>query len=177
MKTRSGSRRSNMRRSGGGSSNNNTASSLSLTSSSTITNIVILGGMIVVLVLIYYHIYNNNQQSTKSVESFTDNTIDLKDNDIVVGLFYADWCPHCVKFKPTWDDVITPALDGYVTKNKKNVRLMKIDCEKNKALANKYGIDGYPTIKVIMRDGGKEVTEDYKGDRDADSIKALLESM
>lgn len=52
--------------------------------------------------------------------------------------------------------------------------LAKVDAneESNKELANKYEIQGFPTIK-IFRNGGKNVQE-FKGPREADGIVAYL---
>lgn len=54
------------------------------------------------------------------------------------------------------------------------VILAKVDAneESNKELADKYEIQGFPTIK-IFRDGGKNVQE-FKGPREADGIIAYL---
>lgn len=54
------------------------------------------------------------------------------------------------------------------------VVLAKVDAsdEKNKALAQEFEIQGFPTIK-ILRNGGKNAQE-YKGPRDADGIVDYL---
>lgn len=44
--------------------------------------------------------------------------------------------------------------------------------ESNKALASKYEVNGFPTIK-IFKDGGKNI-QDYKGPREADGIVGYL---
>lgn len=145
-----------------------------------VMNIVVLVCMVVVLVLIYYYIYNDNQmqQQQQHVESFTDGKIDLKDNEVALVLFYADWCPHCIKFKPTWSKM-SNSLDESKTRGGKRVRMMNFDCDKepNKPLANKYGIDGYPTIKVITMENGKESVEDYDGERTEAAIKQFVDSL
>ena len=167
MKTKSSkssASRSSRRAVGGGDSAN-----------SSTTHIVVLAGMAVILALIYYYIYMDNQY-TQHIESFTDGKIDIGSNEVVLALFYADWCPHCVKFKPEWDRM-TSALNETSTKKGKKVKMMKVNCEENKALASKYGIDGYPTIKVLMMDGGKESAEDYSGQRNMSAIKEYLESL
>lgn len=52
--------------------------------------------------------------------------------------------------------------------------LAKVDAseEVNRGLASEYGVQGFPTLK-ILRNGGKTVQE-YKGPRDADGIVAYL---
>ena len=137
-------------------------------------NIVVLIGMALVLVFIYYYIYMDNQM--QHVESFTDTDINVKANEVVLGLFYADWCPHCVRFKPEWEKMKSK-LNNSSTSSGKKVRMMNVDCEANKALANKYGIDGFPTIKVITLDSGKENVDDYSGERTESAIRQYLKSM
>ena len=44
----------------------------------------------------------------------------------------------------------------------------------NKGLASDYGIQGFPTIK-ILRNGGKTIQE-YKGPREADGIVAYVKT-
>lgn len=161
------SRHSLHRRQRGGASEDNGVS---------VTNIIVLAGMAIVLVLIYYYIYNDNKMQVQHIESFTDSEISLEKDEVVLALFYADWCPHCVRFKPEWDSM-TQSLNNSKTGHGKRVRMMNVDCEKNKALANKYGIDGYPTIKVITMDGGKESVEDYSGERSESAIKQFITSM
>lgn len=54
------------------------------------------------------------------------------------------------------------------------VALAKVDAnaEENKGLAEKFEIQGFPTIK-ILKNGG-EVVQDYKGPREADGIVEYL---
>lgn len=146
-------------------------------SSASMVNVLVLVGMVLVLVLIYYYMYMDNQYTASKVESFTDSSLNVQSGELVVALFYADWCPHCVKFKPTWDGEMTPAINGMKTKSGKVVRMVKINCEENKALATKYGIDGYPTIKIISMDAGKETVEEYHEQRNKDAMITYLNSL
>lgn len=52
--------------------------------------------------------------------------------------------------------------------------LAKVDAnaEENKPLAEKYQVQGFPTIK-ILRNGGEKI-QDYNGPREADGIVAYL---
>jgi thiol-disulfide isomerase/thioredoxin len=143
---------------------------------SSMTNIVVLLGMALVLVLIYYYIYMDNQML--HVESFTADQLDVKSDEVVLGLFYADWCPHCVRFKPEWE-AMKSNINNSKTRSGKKVRMVNVNCETNKAMATKYGIDGYPTIKVITLDSKskKEIVDDYDGQRTEDALKQFLKSL
>jgi hypothetical protein len=55
--------------------------------------------------------------------------------------------------------------------NGKNVNFVLVDCDKDSALADKYGVSGYPTIKL---DKGSEVIE-YSSKPSSDTLLAFLQ--
>ena len=71
---------------------------------------------------------------------------DIKEDKKLV-LFYADWCGHCKKLKPIWDDAATNADDKMI---KLNVGDGKPE---QKQIMEKYNIKGFPT--VIMFENGE----------------------
>ncbi|KAJ9541728.1 hypothetical protein OSB04_028234 [Centaurea solstitialis] len=91
-----------------------------------------------------------------------------KHNFIVVE-FYAPWCGHCKNLAPEYEKAAS-----VLSSNEPAVVLAKIDAnaEENKGLAEKFEIQGFPTIK-ILRNGGENVQE-YKGPREADGIVTYL---
>ena len=74
-------------------------------------------------------------------------------------LFYADWCGHCKKVKPIWDDAAKT-----VNKEDEN-KMIKINCggdsEEEKEIMKKYNIDGYPTI-LIFENGKPTMYDDER---------------
>ena len=60
--------------------------------------------------------------------------------------FYATWCGPC--------KIISPVLEEVATENE-DIKLVKIDVDKNEDLAYKYGITAMPTIIVI--ENGQEI--------------------
>ena len=61
--------------------------------------------------------------------------------------FYAPWCGHCKKLEPEWN--------AAATKMKGQVKFAKVDATENQALAQRFGVQGYPTIKYFDYGKGK----------------------
>ena len=98
------------------------------------------------------------------------------DDEIVVALFWADWCPHCVSFKPTYEKV-ADALGGSTTKQSgKKLRFEKVDCVALAPLAKKYGVQGYPTIKIINGPAASDMDE-YEGSREEHEFSKYLSTL
>jgi protein disulfide-isomerase-like protein len=99
------------------------------------------------VLLILYFIYTRYLK-----EGFEVDPDDLE-NEIKNGkklvLFYADWCGHCKKIKPTWDETAKEVNAG-----KKTPKMLKVNCgddnDESKKLMKKYDINGYPTILLFV---------------------------
>merc|ERR1712217_69451 len=77
--------------------------------------------------------------------------------------FYAPWCGHCKMLKPEYVKAAKELTPGIP------VGACDLSVEENAPLAQKYQIQGFPTI-VIFTDGKEER---YEGERNA---KALVEA-
>lgn len=127
-------------------------------------NLPRLALMLAVLLALYF-VYTNYLK-----EGFELQPSKLED-EIATGkklvLFYADWCGHCKKLKPEWDETAKEV-------NKKDKKMLKVNCgsgsEEEKEIMSKYNIDGYPTI--IVFDNG--VASPYDGKRDKESFMSAL---
>ncbi|MDZ4992553.1 thioredoxin [Clostridium perfringens] len=71
----------------------------------------------------------------------------LKEEGIVVVDFFATWCGPCKMLAPVLDEV---------QDEMKNVKIVKIDIDKNSDKAAEYGVKNIPTIKIFKN--GEEVT-------------------
>ncbi|KAL2093566.1 hypothetical protein ACEWY4_010878 [Coilia grayii] len=99
------------------------------------------------------------------VLEFTDDDFDSRigDHEMILVEFFAPWCGHCKRLAPEYEAAAT-RLKGIVP-------LAKVDCTANSNVCSKYGVSGYPTLK-IFRDG--EESGGYDGPRSADGIVSHL---
>jgi protein disulfide-isomerase A6 len=84
----------------------------------------------------------------------------MKYPGIVVVEFYAPWCGHCKQLAPEYEKAAR-LLHGVV-------KVVAVDATQHESLAQKYQVQGFPTIKVFGADKKKPV--DYNGQRTADDI-------
>jgi thiol-disulfide isomerase/thioredoxin len=71
-------------------------------------------------------------------------------DDVLILYFYTQWCPYCKQSLPEikkFEDYIS----GLNSENSYKITLTKIDCDENTTMAEKYKIQGYPTIKLIYK--------------------------
>lgn len=79
-----------------------------------------------------------------------------------VILFYTTWCPACKKAKPIWNQV-KEEMNGKEI-NGKELIFREVDCDKEESLADKFNIEGYPTIKMVVN--GNVIEYDARPDKD-----------
>jgi len=167
-------------------SNNTTSSSSSLVNNNSLMWICLLLVIVLVIVALYYmqkkraegfeSKMNNNMNNKKNTNKINKNsgTSNIKpaQGECVVALFYADWCGHCQSFKPEFEKAMEK-LNGQTDNKGNKLRLVKIDCDVEKALAKEYDVSGYPTVKILYDDG--TVTE-YGGERSYEGLNKYLVS-
>jgi protein disulfide-isomerase A6 len=88
----------------------------------------------------------------------------LKSKDIWIVEFYAPWCGHCQALEPEYVQAARN-LKG-------QVKLGKVDATVNEQLAQRFGVRGYPTLKVFDYGADKSdaKAQDYQGERSASAI-------
>ncbi|KJH47791.1 protein disulfide-isomerase domain protein [Dictyocaulus viviparus] len=79
--------------------------------------------------------------------------------------FYAPWCGHCKKLAPEYEKAAK-----YLEAHGSGIKLAKVDATVEKSLAEKYGVDGFPTL-IVMRHGRRF---DYNGPRNANGIASYM---
>ena len=121
---------------------------------------IIVGILIIILVVLVIVYVNKNNEG-------------FDGNKPILYLFYVDWCPHCKDAKEmVFDDSVWNSNDSLIT-NRDNVNLVKVDCTKdeNKSLAEKYNVQGYPTIVLVT--GNKSAS--YEGSaKNPDNVNTFI---
>jgi len=150
------------------SSRTNSSSSSSRSMSKDNYYCLVLLGIIGILFYIYYYTYKSNREPFKGdSDSASSGTPDLKASkgETVVALFYADWCPHCVAFKPDYKKAMSN-LSGNKYKGK-TLRLELVDCVANKSIASENNVSGFPTVKIFTDDNK---SSEYSGERSYEGL-------
>uniref|UniRef100_A0A8C8F2P8 Protein disulfide-isomerase A6 n=1 Tax=Oncorhynchus tshawytscha TaxID=74940 RepID=A0A8C8F2P8_ONCTS len=106
--------------------------------------------------------------SKKDVVELTDDNFDrlvLNSGEVWLVEFFAPWCGHCKSLEPEW----AAAASAVKEQTKDKVHLGAVDATVHQGLASRYGIRGFPTIKIFKK--GEE-PEDYQGGRTRGDIIA-----
>jgi len=84
--------------------------------------------------------------------------------------FTVEWCPHSKKAIPVWEE-LKKEYNG-TTYNGHKIVFVQIDGEDNPDMADKYKVEGYPTIKLVK---GNQVIE-YDAKPTIENLKEFLDS-
>ncbi|XP_069831829.1 protein disulfide-isomerase A6 [Dendropsophus ebraccatus] len=106
--------------------------------------------------------------SKKDVIELTDDNFDrqvLGSDEVWLVEFFAPWCGHCKNLEPEW----AAAASEVAEQTKGRVKLGAVDATVHQGLASRYGIRGFPTIKIFQK--GEEPV-DYEGGRTKADIVA-----
>ena len=80
--------------------------------------------------------------------------------------FFAPWCGHCKNLAPIYEDL----AKAFESSDK--VQIAKVDADSEKDLGQRFGVQGFPTLKWF--DGKSKEPIDYNGGRDLDSLSAFI---
>ncbi|XP_034416673.1 protein disulfide-isomerase A4 isoform X1 [Cyclopterus lumpus] len=101
---------------------------------------------------------------------FTNGNYDtfMEGKDTVLVEFYSPWCGHCKKFAPEYEKIAQTLKE-----NDPPIPVAKVDATVATAIASRFDVSGYPTIKIIKN--GEPV--DYDGARTEKAIVARVKEV
>ena len=122
--------------------------------------------------------YKNKYISLKNNNLQTGGSLNITSKDIIVPvllqsgggdkkevfLFKAEWCPHCVGFKDSWEKLQKNYGEKY--------HFVTYDSDKNQKEIKEWQVEGFPTIIVKK---GKDARE-YIGPNEYDNVLDFIEN-
>lgn len=110
------------------------------------------------------------KKAPEAVVTLTTETFDavaLNPDTNAVVEFYAPWCGHCKNLAPHYEK-LAQAFAG-----EKDVVVAKVDATEHGELADRYGVQGYPTLKFFGKGDKTADPTDFNG-RELEEMVQLL---
>lgn len=103
--------------------------------------------LIICSLFLYFYYFKDylTENYTPNKEFISQNSNENKNADIY--FFFTEWCPHCKTAKPIWNQFKEQNKNKEL--NNVNLNFIEIDCDKDTETANKFDVEGYPTIKMV----------------------------
>lgn len=134
--------------------------------------------LLVIIFFLFVASYVYNKYVTPIVDKtyIPNNEFPMKDkadnvDEVDIYLFTVNWCPHSKKALPVWEELKAEynqqIFNGY------KLNFIQVDGEENQELADKYKVEGFPTIKLVK---GTQIIE-YDAKPTTEHLKEFLNSI
>ena len=104
---------------------------------------------LVIFIAVTYYVLRTSKVKTNALADEDHQASATSEAELI--FFYADWCPHCKKARPIWDQIKEKYNDkianGY-TLSFKEINATEESPDMKDTL-NEYEVEGYPTIKLV----------------------------
>lgn len=80
--------------------------------------------------------------------------------------FWAAWCQPCL--------ILGPVLEELVREFRGRIALAKVDVDSNQSLADRYGIQGIPAVKIFS---GGEIVGEFVGALPPDQVRKMIDQI
>ena len=118
------------------------------------STIVIILFVLTLLGISLYYYFTFGAANNSFKHNLEHKQVDSKNSQAELILFSVDWCPHCKKAQPIWDELKAEYEDKTI--NGYTILFTEVNCTNEspeiEKMINKYKIEGYPTIK-LLKDG------------------------
>lgn len=110
-------------------------------------------------------------EEEENVLVLTDDNFEevISSNDILLVEFYAPWCGHCKSLAPEYAKAAATLKE-----NDPPIRIAKVDATAHTKVGEKYGIQGFPTLKLFQGSLDAADVKDYDGGRTAPDIEKWM---
>jgi len=95
-------------------------------------------------------------------------TVVYNSNKPALVEFFAPWCGHCKNLAPVYEELAA----AFAAAGDK-VTIANVDADHHKDLGQRFGVQGFPTLKWFDGKPGSE-PEDYNGGRDLESLTKFV---
>ncbi|KAH8343476.1 endoplasmic reticulum resident protein 44 [Drosophila kikkawai] len=124
-------------------------------------------GPCVALVAVLQLLHSAAPADAGAVPMTSDNIdMTLASNELVFLNFYAEWCRFSNILAPIFSEAADKIKAEFPEAGK--VVLGKVDCDKETAIASRFHINKYPTLKIVRN--GQLSKREYRGQRSADAF-------
>jgi thiol-disulfide isomerase/thioredoxin len=122
--------------------------------------VLFLASLFIITAIYVYKNYINKGRSSQGNNTISSST-SHENKSAELYLFSTEWCPHCKKTKPEWEQLKNNYADNNNI-NGYNLTFVEVDCDANPEVADKFKVEGYPTIKLVK--GNQIIEFDAKPD-------------